>query len=174
MKQHRLRGIVIEPLRDLFEGLQQNYSDQQQVVCINRAIHTSAKRLPLYRIRRDATDVPDWAHAIASFDKNVIDQHRDKIKNYDQLLVAEEVECISFDELIEQYKISKIDLLQIDTEGYDYEIIKMVDFNKLKPNIIRYEHRNLSEEDYISSLNYLAKNGYKLYVQRSDTLAYLI
>ena len=38
------------------------------------------------------------------------------------------VECINFNDLVHQEKINKIDLLQIDTEGYDFEIIYSIDF----------------------------------------------
>ena len=41
-----------------------------------------------------------------------------------QLIIPERVPCISLKGLLAKYCITQIDLLQIDTEGYDAEIIK--------------------------------------------------
>ena len=46
---------------------------------------------------------------------------------------------ITFDTLCKNYEITKIDYLQIDTEGFDTEIIQMIDFTKYVINTIRYE-----------------------------------
>ncbi len=43
-----------------------------------------------------------------------------------------------------KYKIKRIDLLQIDTERYDYDIIKQIDFSLIKPRMICYETHNLT------------------------------
>ena len=72
--------------------------------------------------------------------------------------------------------ITKIDLLQLDTEGHDYTIIRAIDFQKVKPTIICYENVNLSDEDNRSCEELLINNGYTL--QRygragMDTLGYL-
>ena len=44
-------------------------------------------------------------------------------------------------ELFKQQGITHIDYLQIDTEGYDSEILHMMDYSSLKPQIIRFEHQ---------------------------------
>lgn len=61
--------------------------------------------------------------------------------------------------LLQNY-IKKIDLLLLDCEGYEFNIIKNINFNQLKPKVIRYEYYwidNKEECDY-----YLIKNGYKI------------
>jgi len=65
-----------------------------------------------------------------------------------------------------------IDLLQIDAEGYDYEIIRSIDFDTVKPAIIHYEHMVLSEADRNACLELLASHGYRIVLQDNDTLAY--
>jgi FkbM family methyltransferase len=50
-----------------------------------------------------------------------------------------EVPSMSFMELCEKYKITDIDFLQIDTEGYDSVIIRSIDFRKIKIKTIEYE-----------------------------------
>ncbi|MEZ4688203.1 MAG: FkbM family methyltransferase [Bacteroidia bacterium] len=55
-------------------------------------------------------------------------------------IIGEEVDIISPESLLQQYTISRIDLLQIDTEGFDYEVIKMFDIGKTQPDAIIFEH----------------------------------
>ena len=47
------------------------------------------------------------------------------------------------DTLLDRHHVKKIDLLQIDVEGYDYELLKSFNFERIKPQLIRYEHRHL-------------------------------
>jgi hypothetical protein len=64
-----------------------------------------------------------------------------------------------------------VNLLQIDTEGYDFEIIKMVNFETLRPDVIHYEHRHLSDADRVACERLLASHGYRLHVAGVDTTA---
>jgi hypothetical protein len=41
--------------------------------------------------------------------------------------------------LLNRHSIPSIGLLQLDTEGFDFEIIKMVDFCKQKPILSNFE-----------------------------------
>jgi hypothetical protein len=84
---------------------------------------------------------------------------------------------MSFQDLIQENHVKKIDLLQIDTEGYDYEIIKMIDFHEIKPHIIHFEHRInaevMSRDEFRECMNYLYANGYFVMMTYSDAVAYL-
>lgn len=46
---------------------------------------------------------------------------------------------MTFNELCEKYEINDIHYLQIDTEGYDAEIIKSIDFDKINIDALKYE-----------------------------------
>ena len=50
-----------------------------------------------------------------------------------------EAPSMTFNDLCDKYEIRHIDFLQIDTEGYDAEIIKSIDFTKIKIDTIKYE-----------------------------------
>ena len=69
------------------------------------------------------------------------------------------------------YGIDKINLLQIDVEGFDYEVIKIFDISKSKPGMIVFESSHLSETDYRSCLNLLAENGYSTKKMGRNTAA---
>ena len=74
--------------------------------------------------------------------------------------------------MIIEAEINHIDLLQIDAEGYDYEIIKMIKFQKIRPSIIRYEHKHLSKKDFTECLELLVNNNYGILFEDSDITAY--
>jgi hypothetical protein len=64
-----------------------------------------------------------------------------------------------------------LDYLQIDTEGFDYEILKMIDFSIIKPKLIKFESVNLSISDKQSANLLLVCNGYYLFDELGDTVA---
>ena len=85
--------------------------------------------------------------------------------------------AITFNQLIEKYKIEYINKLIIDAEGFDYNIIKSIDFKKIFIKEIIFEKKHLSTTFQIGSkLNeikaFLAKEKYKLFdISKENILA---
>ena len=75
--------------------------------------------------------------------------------------------------LLDRHHVKKIDLLQIDVEGYDYEPLKLFNIESIKPQLIRYEHRHLRLSDKSSCIKLLTQNGYKILEMEYDTGAAL-
>ena len=73
-------------------------------------------------------------------------------------------------DIVKKFKFKMIDLLQIDTEGFDYEVLKMFNFKIFKPILVQFEYIHLSENNYRSSINLLSKNGYKT-IKKNDIIA---
>ena len=55
------------------------------------------------------------------------------------------VSTISLNWLIDYFKISKIDLLKIDTEGADFDILASIDLKKIEVEEIRIEHKHYDD-----------------------------
>jgi hypothetical protein len=90
-----------------------------------------------------------------------------------KLLEERRVPCWTFSRLLKEANAPRdIDLLQIDAEGFDYEIILSIDFNAVRPAIVHYEHMVLSEPNRNACLELLAGHGYRFFLQDNDTLAY--
>ena len=64
------------------------------------------------------------------------------------------VPCLSLKDLLLKHNLEKVDFLHIDCEGYDFEIIKQIDFSsRFRPSLICYEEwggSKLKEEDDMS------------------------
>ncbi len=168
-----VKGIAVEPMRDFFQRLAQNYNAYNDILTINIAIHNTEKEMILWRIAPEKEHlVPTWAKGISSFDR----EHLIK-KNFEEYMIAESVQCITLDGLIDKYNFVDINLLQIDTEGYDSEILLNINFNKIKPQIIHFEHGychgHMNEKTLLAVRKYLHDNGYEITFSHYDAIAYL-
>jgi hypothetical protein len=66
-----------------------------------------------------------------------------------------------------------VNLLQIDTEGFDFEIIKMIDFKRMKPEIIHFKNNFLNRRQKSECSRILGDQNYALLNLGIDTIAYL-
>ena len=89
-----------------------------------------------------------------------------KIKDKDQYYKRIPIKIITLDKFIEEKKISSIDLLKIDTEGYEFKVIKGLDQNHNIIRFIYFEHHydDMIIKDYkFNDINKLLKlYGFKM------------
>jgi len=163
VRRHHWRGILVEPQPTAFQTLQSNYAGETTLQFYNVAIGPTDGELTLYT-RRDG-DV-----SVASTTRHLLI----KPGHPENKVVALQVPCWTLQTLLANAKApSHIDLLQIDVEGFDYEIIRSIDFSRIKPAIIRYEHVILSQRDRNACLSLLASHGYRFLLEDRDTTALL-
>ena len=173
LNHNKVRGIVVEPLGDFFKQLKNSYAKYPNVIPVNAAIHHSEREMTLYRVDpARLKDLPQWAKGIASFNKN----HHELSGIPHDAIVPEKVRCMTLSELLTDHQATEIDLLQIDTEGYDSEIIRNIDFQAVKPKIIRFEHGLsegiMSHETFLDIIDLLHANDYELVIEYHDATAY--
>jgi hypothetical protein len=75
-------------------------------------------------------------------------------------------------ELLETHEMLNAQLLQVDTEGYDGEILKMIDFSRFRPALIKYEHKNIEAAERRTLESALREHDYKTVVEGTDTIAW--
>ncbi len=174
INRYRWKGILVEPIDYYFERLKANYKDNPQLLFENVAISEKQEIRDFYRVKEELDFLPAWSKGLGTFYPQVLLKHRwliPKLKNY---IVKERVSCISLKQLFERHRVEKIDLLMIDTEGYDSEIIKQLDFDTIKPSIIIYEHKHLKTIDKKTCELLLEKQEYFLSKHFSNTMATLL
>lgn len=162
-------GLVIEPVIDYYKELVSNYKDFPEIIKVNKAVHSFEKSKKIFKVKDSSRHkYSDWVKGIASFDEN----HHMKTNILKEDIEVENVLADTLMNIISEFSSKKkIDFLQIDTEGYDLEILKMIDFSLLKPLIIKYEHINLEKEDLLSSKQLLMNQGYVLHSDVYNTIA---
>lgn len=166
------RGVLVEPVPVYFERLKQNYAGNDRLAFENVAISDRAERREFYRVRENLAFLPEWVNGLGTFDREVLMSHKWAIPDLDQYVVKESIECISFQQLLQKYQIEKIDLLLVDTEGFDYDILKQVDFETLAPEILLYEHQYIDRLKRKLLEKRLIERGYRLSTHLGNTLAY--
>ncbi len=162
IKQNKWRGIFFEPVEYLFQKLVKNYEGSDGLYFENKAISSSTGIRNFFRLRPNNDGLPEWYDQLGSFKKEVILSHKSAIPNIESYLVEEEVECITIADAVEKHGFKQVELLLIDTEGADFEILKSVDFNSLRPKVIIYEHAHLCPKDEDECALLLRGKGYNL------------
>jgi FkbM family methyltransferase len=167
------RGILVEPVKYLFDRLVANYRGQAGLLFENAAISDKNESRDIYRLRETSDNLPSWYDQIASLDPEFALRQEITIPNVKDYLIAEKVKCVTFETLLKKYSVEHLGLLQVDAEGYDYEIIKAIDFRTIKPRVVRYENKHLSAVDRAACESLLKQSGYLIMDIAEDTVAYL-
>jgi len=163
IQKNHWRGVLVEPQKLEFERLKNTYQNESdRLVLENVAIADTEGTRTLYRVKDDELTA-DWKRGTASL------LHRRDAEGF----TAELVPCITLDTLFRRHQVSRVDLLQVDVEGYDFEIIKLIDFKRICPKLIRYEHRHLRPGEKHACKALLKSNGYRIIEMEFDTGAHL-
>ena len=81
------------------------------------------------------------------------------------------VRCETFDYIFKKYNINQLELLQIDAEGYDFELLKIFPFSEIIPKVIHFEHIHLDIYHRNACLEFLHQMGYSFVMEYFDITA---
>jgi FkbM family methyltransferase len=169
-------GILIEPVPDYFELLVENYENKEGLIFEQVAVSSSVGNADIWYWPKQNTgpwlknklDSDDYG--CASLSRELFDIYP-KSKRKNSRLMSTNVSVTTLRELTIKHKVQHIDLLQIDAEGFDFEVIKGIDWNGSYPGVINFESNKLDMEEVT---RFLKERGYSLNesdVNRWDTLA---
>lgn len=171
IERFRWGGLLVEPIREHFENLRQTYSHNPHMDFANVAIAQHCGTVKMHRILTEHVmrgDVPRWGLGAASFyaDRNAL--AFDEVRPF---IVQERVDCTTLPELLRQHGVERVDVLQIDAEGFDYQVLRQLDFNYYHPKVINLEIVNIPKVERVACKRILDRAGY-LYVKAGyDLLA---
>lgn len=180
IKRDGWNGILMEPQKSAFKTLEYIYKNND-VFPTNMAVDKSVQQRKLFKI---AFSEARWATGLSSFNRDqllaMIDSgHIERQCNKYGIEMPDDpadvitydlIDCISFEQLIQNHAVDRIDLIHIDTEGFDYEILKLFPFGDFLPEIVIFEHSHLSTEDLSAAKALLQGKGYKLNKFGADTI----
>jgi FkbM family methyltransferase len=166
-------GVMVEPVDFLFQQLKVTYASYSDRVHFEQAAISNSNGIQTFYRLKKASEInaPQWYDQLGSFNKEVILKHKKYIPHIESLIVEEKINTITSKDLLEKYAIQKLDFLHIDTEGYDYEIIKTFPFNQVMPKLIMFEHKHLKVGDFKKCISLLKGKGYILRSYDWDTVA---
>jgi FkbM family methyltransferase len=167
-----LRSILIEPIQENFSKLRTTYAGAKNVMLVNAAVAAADGQVQIYSVR-DSGRWKDnkWATQLASFDRSHLVRH-----GIDEAEIAENtVESLTLRTVIQRNGVRAIDILQIDTEGFDHEIVRMALELDPLPACICFENcqflRTLSQAKVDELYSRLAEKGYAWSHDRINTMA---
>ncbi len=170
--KHNWQGVLVEPVPHYFEQLKTNYASHPNLTFENVAISNKNEQRDFYRIREGLDFLPEWCNGLGTFNLDVLLTHKWAIPNLEDYVVTEQVSCITLSELLDRHAIQHIDLLLIDTEGFDYQIIQQIDFAQTRPGILLYEHEYFNQQERTECEQRLKQFGYQLSHHLGNTLAH--
>lgn len=170
IKDRSWSGVLVEPIPSAFKKLSQTYGQIPNVKLENCAIAHQDGQMTMYRVKEDNT-LPKYVQQLASFDSNVILKQKRIVPNIAQFIETINVPAKTIKSLLISHNIEQINFLQIDTEGFDYEIIKMTFESDVMPDIINFESCHLSPKDKNECGSLLATKGYAYLTINRDTIA---
>ncbi|KYH43071.1 FkbM family methyltransferase [Branchiibius sp. NY16-3462-2] len=162
---------AVEPVPEVYEALVRTYAGNPRVHPINGAVGAHNGTATMYRVRQDGAVDGLPFDQFSSFSREVVKRRWHYIPDVRDRIEEVTVPTLTLAELIERYAIPEIDLLQIDVEGFDFEIVRMAFALGLTPAILSFEWVNLSQADMWECRNALIDHGYRWMLCKGDVIA---
>lgn len=164
------RAVLLEPQPDAFDRLVANYAGVPGVTLLRVAVAPENGTRKLYRVKYDPSH-PPCISGIASFSREHLLKSSRSIPNLEDKIVADDVECATLETIQRRVGIDRIDVLQIDVEGFDAKVVGLVDLERTRPWIICYEWANLPRAENEGCVERLVRHGYKVVPVGPDMFA---
>jgi FkbM family methyltransferase len=167
------RGLMVEPVPYIFERLEANYATVDRVTLVRAAVGSRDGTIPFYYLvdatAEERAQLPDWYDGIGSFSREAVLGHGKHMPDIESRIIEADVETLTLNSLCARHGIDALDLLVIDTEGHDWEIIRSIDFDAIRPALLIYEHFHLPPDDRAACLGHLHEAGYLTMEEGFDT-----
>jgi FkbM family methyltransferase len=162
--RYHLSGLLVEPQPLVFPELKKNYAGEPQLVFENAAISDKDGEAKMYHVKGKNGEPVSF---LTTFRREVLEYQIGSRAQIEETKVSTR----TFQTLFERHAIRRVDLLQIDAEGFDCEILKLFDFSAYSPMIVRFEHIHLNRRELAEAVTLLASLGYQLHRQTIDIVA---
>jgi FkbM family methyltransferase len=137
------RVVSFEPFPDNYRMLSKNAAQKQlrNITCVNRAVGGSRGRRTL---GLDPVDCGCHSLVMGSFGRTV------------------EVECITLQDVFEQFSLAKVDYLKMDCEGAEYEILENATSRLKQIRRISMETHTIPGRNPEDLKKLLSENGFEV------------
>lgn len=166
------RGILVEPMLRSFKKLADYYSDTRggRLILENVGISEADGELSFYCLDHQDGD-PPWYDQVGSFSEETFIRNICVVDGLEARARNVAIPTMTPESLLKKHGVETLDVLHIDTEGYDAKILQCMDLAALAPDLILFESEWLSEDELASCEARLRALGYVLRVSGGDTLA---
>ena len=166
IKKFKINSILVEPIKEIYEKLKNNYKNFSFVKLENSAISDDNTINYLYKVdKKFLIFYGNHIPAISSFDKKHLIKHN--VKN--SHIKKEKVKSLTIKELLKKYNITNLDLFFVDAEGYDGNIVNdFLDKTNFR-SIIIFEYIHIDDKIFKNLIKKLLTKKY-LYFSLSECI----
>lgn len=132
-KELQWQGICFEPLPHLFKQLE----SCRDCICINACVGPSAGTVPFLHLNSVDEQLSGMC---ATYDKRMLDVVLNDISVYGGNCAVMQLPCVRVNDILDQYGVTHVDYLSLDTEGSELEILKSIDFSKVTIDMMSVEN----------------------------------
>ena len=168
--RHRWSGILIEPVRYLFEKLKRNYAGAEGLHFENICISETAGQVTFFTMRHMENPPTPHYTQLSSLDRSVILKYAKRLPDVAEHIEEVQVDSLPLCEVLWKHSLSP-DVLVVDAEGYDLKVLRTLDFNQFRPALIYFEWKHLSRADRSGAEAMLKTSGYRVFTDGSNALA---
>lgn len=181
VEQLNWRGLLIEPMPDIYQQLVQNYASCSGLQFANLAIADYEGEIEMSRI--DPKSVDDGIFVDCMFgvstlmpDRGIIGANgmepklKGLIRRYTQTLT---VKCSRLPQVLKTHEIQKIDLFVVDTEGADWMVTRQLPLETYSPRVVFIEVAHLSSYERVACSNHFRNHGYRIYIEKEQAENFL-
>ena len=160
IKSYKVKSLLVEPIKESFEKLKENYKGFNFVTFENSAISVNNELMYLYKVDpKYFGNYDDHIPGITSFDKKHLLKHGVKKKH----IVKEKINSLTLENLINKHSINDFEILYIDVEGYDGNLVNDFLNNIIIRPIIILEYIHINNDVFQKLINNLQNNKYEFF-----------
>ena len=160
LQNENVSAILVEPQKIPYERLAERYASNPRVLLINAAVAGHDGVVRLY--------VPGSAPSPKA---SLIAQHHRRFGSDAKEVREIEVPSVSVGSLVKTFHGERLHLLQLDTEGMDYQILKWFFDAGVEPDVLNFESLHLTEAERLASRQLLDAREYWRIDSEQDTFA---
>lgn len=160
LQNENVSAILVEPQKIPYERLVERYTNNPRICLINAAVAEHDGVVKLY--------VPGSATSPTA---SLISQHYRRFGSDTKQVREIEVPSVSVGSLVSRFRGEGLDLLQVDTEGMDYQILEWFFNAGVEPKVLNFESLHLSKAERLASRRLLNASGYWWIESDQDTFA---
>jgi len=173
VKEFGWRGILIEPVPDLFEKLKANYASCDGLTFINAAIADFDGEIEMTRIDPTAVEQGKFTDLALHLSTIMPDRgmmgSKQRTAEFEKALEPYKrifnVPCFRLKTVLQENSVGHIDALIVDTEGADWMVVRQLPLEQIRPRVVYLEYNHLSAYEQTACANHFRNHGYRIYIE---------
>lgn len=155
--------LMFEPQNKIFRYIKNKYKNNRKILVFNKAV-SNIKKIQNFKLNHH-----DLTASLSSLDdKNLYLKYKAKLFGMTpkgMIYETVKIKTLKLSDIIKKKKITKIDLLKIDTEGHELQVLKGIEsqIKNVKYILIEFHNDKIFLEYNPKKIhNYLIKNNFVL------------